>query len=105
MDRMRRQKPFLESILREANNHKRKVMLEYANKDQINAVSELVLNTLKKRVPVSSATAQGLKPYKHTLRRLAKRKTSLKARRALLANQKGGAFWKGLDCCHRRCPK
>lgn len=43
--RMSRQAPFLKSVLNEANAHKRQQRLRYANIDQINAVSELVLNT------------------------------------------------------------
>ena len=42
-----RQRPFLESILKEANQNKRQQLLEHANADQINSVSEMVLNLLK----------------------------------------------------------
>ena len=100
---MVRQKPFLEGILREANSKRRKAMVDYANKDQINAVSELVLNTLKGHVPISQATRQRLQKHKTVLRKLARRTTSLKAKKRLLNAQKGGAFWQGLDCCHRQC--
>lgn len=102
-DRMVRQKPFLQSILREAKHARRKAKLEYANKDQINAVSELVLNTLKGRVPISQATHQRLAKHKSVLRKLARRTTSLKTKKQLLSAQKGGGFWQGLDCCHRQC--
>ena len=102
-DRMVRQRPFLQSILQEANQKKRAALIDYANKDQINAVSELVLNTLKGRVPISQATHSHLARHKNTLRKLARRKTSLKARKKLLQSQKGGGFWKGLECCHRQC--
>ena len=40
MERMRRQRPFLDSLLREAKPLKRQVLLEHANKDQINLVSK-----------------------------------------------------------------
>ena len=102
-DRMVRQKPFLKSILREANRNKRKALVDYANKDQINAVSELVLNTLKGRVPISEATRKKMARHKGALRKLAKRTTSLKAKKRLLNAQRGGGFWQGLDCCHRQC--
>ena len=103
MERMRRQRPFLESLLKEAKPLKRGVLLEHANKDQINAVSELVLNTLRRKVPISPAIHSKLKPHKETLRDLARRKTSLKRRRELLAKQTGSGFWKGLDGCYRQC--
>ena len=44
MIRLHRQRPFLESILKEANRNRRQEMLEHVNADQINAVSEMVLN-------------------------------------------------------------
>lgn len=59
---MRRQKPFLESILREANGQKRQALLYYANKDQINALSELALNVVRKRVPVSPPNSAATLP-------------------------------------------
>lgn len=103
MSRMSVQRPFLVSLLREAKHRKRKALLHHANKEQINAVSELVMNLVKKRVPVSPKIVRTLLPYKNVLRTLSKRKQSVKARKQLLASQEGGAFWKGLDCSHRLC--
>jgi len=51
MSRLRRQRPFLESILKEANRKRRRHMLQHANADQINAISEMILNLLKKTDP------------------------------------------------------
>jgi len=65
MNRLRRQRPFLNSIPKEANRFKRQELLKHANADQINAVSEMVLNLLKKRIPVTP----------QTLRKLQRRKT------------------------------
>ena len=45
--RMTRQSHFLNDVLKEANQYKRQQKLRYANADQINAVSELVMNTLR----------------------------------------------------------
>ena len=50
MKRFRRQLPFLQSVLKEANRFKRQE-LQHANADQVNAVSELVLNLLKTTFP------------------------------------------------------
>ena len=72
-------------------------MIDAANKEQINAVSELVLNTLKNNIPVSLQVVSALRPYKSTLRALTKRKTSVKRRKELLHKQRGGTFWKALD--------
>ena len=51
MKRLRRQRPFLDSIMKEANRLKRQDLLTHANGDQIDAVSEMVLNLLKEHIP------------------------------------------------------
>ena len=51
MKRLRRQLPFLRSVLKEANRLKRQELLQHANADQVNAVGELVLNLLKTTFP------------------------------------------------------
>ena len=51
---MERQAPFLKSVLQEANQHKRQELLRMA--DQINAISELVMNTIRGSVPRSRHT-------------------------------------------------
>ena len=81
MKRLRRQRPFLESILNKSNRFKRQELLELANADQINAISEMILNLLKKRIPIQPSTLAKLKRHKDVLRELAKRKHSLKRRR------------------------
>ena len=67
MQRLRRQRPFLESILKESNRFKRQALLQHANKDQINAVSEMVLNLLKDRIPVKPQTLRTLQRHKKVL--------------------------------------
>ena len=99
MKRLRRQRPFLESVLKEANRHKRQQMIEHANADQINAVSEMVLNLLKKRIPVDAVTYGKLKRHKNALREVGKRRNSDKRRRQHLLQQTGSGFWNGLQRC------
>lgn len=105
MERIQRQRPFLQSILNEANRYKRQEMLLHANGDQINAVSELVLNLLKKKIPMDASSTAKLKRYKTTLREVGKRRNSLKRRRALLTSQKGEGFWKGLKHVNHVCTR
>ena len=57
---MERQAPFLKSVLQEADNHKRQELLRMANADQINAISELVMNTIRGTVPRSRHTIREL---------------------------------------------
>ena len=48
--RMERQAPFLKNVLQEADNHKRQELLQTAKADQINAIGELVMNTIRESV-------------------------------------------------------
>ena len=73
MKRLQRQWPFLKSVLKEANHQKCQELLQHANADQINAVSELVLNLLKNNIPVTPSVMQQLRPYKQVLRQLGAR--------------------------------
>ena len=53
--RIGRQLPFLSSILKAADHQTRRERLQAANADQINALSELVMNTLRGQILVSSS--------------------------------------------------
>ena len=61
MDRIRRQKMFLKAITSAANRNTRKALIKHANKDQVNAVSEIMMNLLK-NVPVTPVTMASLRP-------------------------------------------
>ena len=100
---MERQAPFLKSVLQEANQHKRQELLRMANADQINAISELVMNTLRGTVPRSRHTITLLKSHAQSLRAMAKPAHSVKRQRAIMMAQKGGALWPELYRCYKRC--
>ena len=78
-------------------------MLEHANADQINAVSEMVLNLLQKRIPVHPITMTKLHRYKTMLREVGKRRNSVKRGREHLQKQKGSGFWQGLNDMFQAC--
>ena len=75
-------------MLQEANGSKRQELLQHANADQINAVSELVLNFLKNKIPVTPPMLAKLQPYKKVLRDLGRRRHSVKKRRAVVSPTK-----------------
>ena len=100
--RVKAQSPFLREVLQEANAARRKQLFRMADREQINAMSELVLNTLKGNVPISKDTKRRLKPHANTLRHLGRPRVSVKARRNILVNQSGGNFWGPLLRCYRR---
>ena len=64
-------------MLQEANRFKRQDLLQHANADQFNAVSELVLNLLKNNIPVTPPIMAQLRPYKKVLRDLGRRQHSV----------------------------
>ena len=76
-----------------------------ANADQINAISELVMNTLRGTVPRSRHTITLLKPHAHSLRTMAKPAHSVKRQRASMMAQTGRTLWPELyrwyQCCMR----
>lgn len=48
---MERQASFLKTVLRDGQAHGHQELLQLTNADQINAISELVMNSLKGVVP------------------------------------------------------
>ena len=103
MKHLQCQWPFLKSVLKKANCQKRQELLQHANADQINAVSELVLNLLKNNIPVTPSVMQQLRPYKQVLRQLGARRHSVKKRRGWLMSQKGRGLWQGLNQALCQC--
>ena len=107
MGRITRQSHFLNDVLKEANKHKRQQKLHYANADQINAVSELVMNKLRGgggAIRPGRHTVTRLKPYSQQLRLIANPRQSIKRRRQLMSQQIGAGAWKELNCCYH-CAK
>ena len=101
MTRIKQHVPFIRDILKESNRFKRQEKIRHANKDQINALSEITLNLLKKNIPVSQKTIGKLKPHKNFLRAMSKKNSSVKQRKNMLIKQRGGTgLWTGLN---RQC--
>ena len=92
------QEPYLRALFAAVGvPSRRRKLLQYGSGDQINAVSELVLNTLKDRIPLPPPLMARLRRYKGTLREVGRRKNSIKKRREQLLRQGGRGFWSGLD--------
>ena len=103
--RLQRQLPFLRSVLREADKNVRRERLQHANADQINAISELVMNTLRGNVTIPPRLLEALRPHKHALRDMARRRHSIKRRRHVMMAQRGAGVWNALDRVCRHCLK
>ena len=87
---------FLNDVLKEATQHKWQQNLRYANADQINAISELVMNTLRGAVRHNRHTVSRLKPYSQ---QLPNPRQSIKRRRQLMSQQLGAGVWSELKRC------
>ena len=87
-------------MLQEANGSKRQELLQHANADQINAVSELVLNFLKNKIPVTPPMLAKLQPYKKVLRDLGRRRHSSKNVGRGWFNKKDAACFKDFTRCY-----
>ncbi|CAH3166196.1 unnamed protein product [Porites evermanni] len=98
--RLQRQLPFLRSVLREADQNVRRERYQHANADQVNAISELVMNTLKGNVAVPPRLLDQLRPHKCALREMARRKHSIKRRRYVMMAQTVAGVWHALDRVH-----
>ena len=106
MGRVNHHVPFIQDILKESNRFKRQEKIRHANKDQINALSEITLNLLKKNIPLSQRTIGKLKPHKNFLRAMSKKNSSVKQRKKLLMKQRGGSgLWKGLKTVCQCIPR
>jgi len=92
-------------VLQEANRFKRQDLLQHANADQINALSELVLNLLKNNIPVTPPIMARPRPYKKVLRDLGRRQHSVKKHRAWLVQQKGRGLFQGLHHVLCQCAR
>ena len=97
---MTRQRAFLKDVLKEANENKRQQKLRYANADQINAASELVIGTLHGAICPGRKTVPKLKPYSKHLRLIASPRQSIKRRRKLMIHQLGADVWSELRRYH-----
>lgn len=78
MERIRRQVPVLQSLLVQLRQKQRQAVLRAANKDQINAVNDLVSDALKRNFTLPPPVVARARRYKTVLRRLADRSVSLK---------------------------
>ena len=97
---MTRQSHFLNDVLKEANQHKRQQKLRYANADQINAVSELVMNTLHGAIRPGRHTVTRLKPDRQQPSLIANPRQNIKRRRQLMSQQIGVGARKELNRYH-----
>lgn len=80
---------FLQLLARSKTAKKRKLLAEWAEKADLDAVSECLNNVLRGTVRLKPHQMQGLRYHKNALRSLARKRTSLKEKRRTI-HMKGG---------------
>ena len=89
-ERIKRNLQFLRAFLPNPKKKKqRRAILKLASSDNIKALCEGALNTLKGNVPLSVLEKRKLRRHSEKIRKLACRKTSVKRKKAFLV-QEGG---------------
>ena len=96
MMRLEQHKPFFKALADQPSQITRRKLLEQANKDQINMLSEVILNLLKPNVSVDPSLMTRLRKHKNILRELRLRQHSLKKRRQMLMDAKGNQLFRDL---------
>ena len=103
--RMLRHRKFLKELLEESDRFKRERLIDKASIDEINSVSELVLNILNGNLPIDTSAFKALKKHRKMLKILGldKRK-GIKQRKEVMKQQMGGSHtWKHLCRCWKNC--
>lgn len=86
MKNLKKNYHFLQMLAKATPDQKR-ALLRTASNSQVLSLCEICLNTLVGNIPVD---IKRLKKYKNIIRKLSKRSTSVRNKKALLLNQKGG---------------
>lgn len=81
------------SVLGKLKKGQRVAVLKGANKELIDAISELVLNTLHGNVKLNSKQKKKLFSHKSQLRKIASKNITWRKKRVLLTNQKGSGIF------------
>lgn len=103
--RIQRQLLFLWSVLREVDKNLRQERLQYINADQVNAISELVMNTLRGKVAVPPRLLDQLRQHKSAFSEMARRRRSINRRRQVMVAQTATGVWNAQDRVCRHCLK
>lgn len=88
MSKIIKEKEYLTLLAKTKNRKKRAALIDLATANEINALSELIVNILNANVPLNPKTKTRLVRYKTDLRELCKKTLSTKTKKRLL--QKGG---------------
>jgi len=95
MMRLEQHKPFFKALADQPSQISRRKLLQ-ATKDQINMLSEVILNLLKQNVSVDPGLMARLRKHKQILRELRLRQHSVKKRRQMLMETKGNQLFRDL---------
>lgn len=81
---------YLSLLSRTNNKRKRQQLIDIANKDQIDAISEVIENILRGTLVLTQVQHNRLRRYKKCMRQLVARRTSLRQKKDYLQTYSGG---------------
>lgn len=79
-------------FLNDINPCYRQTILNQCRKQELDCLSEIFANFLKKNLTTSSEIIKKLRPHKSLIRQLALKKTSQKKKKKILTSSKGGSI-------------
>ena len=80
------------NFLNDINPSYRQTILHQCRKQELDCLSEIFVNFLKKNLTTNSEIIKKLRPHKSLIRQLALRKTSQKKKKKILTSSKGGSI-------------
>jgi hypothetical protein len=91
LKRIRKHFEFIKKLLSVSNNLKAvKELLKNASKGEILALSEIILNLLRRNIPLTVTQKRILCPFRNRLREIASKRTNCTQKKQIFENQKGG---------------
>jgi hypothetical protein len=89
--RIRKNYGFIQRLLAVIHDLKAvKKLLKNATKSEILTLAEIILNLLRRNIPLTETQKRILCPFRNLLREIASKKTNCEEKRKIFSNQKGG---------------
>ena len=84
-----KRKDYLSLLSKSKSKKRRDALIDLADKNEIQALAEIFLNTIRGNVPLTNAQLKRLEKYKKVLRKLSEKQCSVKKKKKILKQQGG----------------
>jgi len=86
-----KRRDYLNLLSKSRKKKRRNALIDLGDREEINAVSECILNLLKNNIKIPKSKLRSIKKHKHTMRDVVDKNLSVSKRKKIL-KQKGGGF-------------